>query len=94
MPYVTIMEWAADWPTHLKIDAAINDAVGDGVIDGHVLHLAGPSDVGVRVVDVWETRDHAVRFKDEYAEPAVRSLGLEPGPPDTLTEFDVEIVRT
>lgn len=94
MPYVSIMEWPADWETHLKIDDAINRALGGASPAGHVLHLAGPSDVGVRVVDVWETREHAVRFKDEYAEPAVTSLGIEPGPPATLTEFDVEIVRT
>ena len=90
MPYTTIMEWAADWPTHLKIDEAIGDAPAEGLI----LHAAGPCSAGTRVVDVWESKKHMTRFFNERIVPALASVGVEPGPPLSVTEFDVEIVRT
>ena len=94
MPYVAITEFDADWETHLKIDARINEAVGDGPIDGLILHAAGPCDVGTRVVDVWESKEHAGRFFTEQVGPALASLGVEPGPPVSMTEYDVELVRS
>ena len=90
MPYAVIMEWDADWDTHRRIDAAI----GEDPADGLVLHSAGPSESGTRVLDVWETKDHANRFFETRIVPALASLGMEPGPPLSLTEFEVEIVRT
>jgi len=90
MPYAVIMEWDADWETHLKID----DAVGDGPVEGLVVHTAGPCDVGTRVIDVWESKEHSTRFFEARIVPALEALGIEPGPPVSMTEFDVEIVRT
>jgi hypothetical protein len=90
MPYAVIMEWDADWDTHLKINAAI----GDAPVEGLVVHTAGPCDAGTRVLDVWESREHSVRFVEARIAPALASLGIEPGPPLSVTEFDLEIVRT
>jgi hypothetical protein len=45
-------------------------------------------------VDVWESKEHAGRFFRDTAVPALLSLGLEPGPPMSMTEYDVEIVRS
>lgn len=90
MPYTVIMEWDADWETHLRIDAAIGDEPAEGL----VLHAAGPCAAGTRVVDVWESKEHSSRFFESRIMPALLSLGLEPGPPISVTEFDVEIVRT
>ena len=90
MPYTTIMEWEADWPTHLSIDAAIGDAPAAGLL----LHAAGPSEAGTRVLDIWESKEHSTRFFAERIVPALASLGIEDGPPLSFTEFDVEIVRT
>ena len=90
MPYTVIMDWEADWPTHLSIDAAIGDAPFDGLI----MHAAGPCESGTRVIDVWESKKDMTRFFNERIVPALASLGVEPGPPLSVTEFDVEIVRT
>lgn len=90
MSYAVIMEWDADWETHLKI----NEAIGRESADGLVLHAAGPCESGTRVLDVWESREHANRFFGERIVPALISLGIEPGPPLSMTEFDLEIVRT
>jgi hypothetical protein len=90
MPYAAIMEWDADWETHLKIDAAIGDEPADGL----VVHTAGPCDVGTRTLDVWESKEHSTRFFEERIGPALASLGIESGPPVSMTEFDLEVVRT
>jgi hypothetical protein len=90
MPYAAIMEWDADWDTHLKIDAAIGDAPAEGL----VVHTAGPCEAGTRVLDVWESKEHSDRFFAERIMPALLSLGIEPGPPLSATEYDLEIVRT
>jgi len=90
MPYAVIMEWDADWETHLKIDAT----VGDGPVDGLIIHTAGPCDAGTRCLDVWESKEHLTRFFEARIVPALASLGIESGPPVSMTEFDLEIART
>jgi hypothetical protein len=90
MPYAVIMEWDADWESHLRIDAAVGDEPGEGLL----LHAAGPCEAGTRVLDVWESKKHSTRFFQERILPALMSLGVEPGPPLSVTEFEVEIVRT
>lgn len=89
MSYVTIMEWDVDWETHLRIDAAVGDAPADGLL----VHTSGPIESGVRSVDVWESKEHSSRFFGERIAPALESLGIEPGPPQSMTAFDAEIVR-
>ena len=90
MPYAVIMEWNSDWDTHLSIDAAI----GDAPVEGLVVHTSGPCEAGTRVLDVWESKEHSARFFESRIVPALASLGIEPGPPLSMTEFDLEIVRT
>lgn len=90
MPYAVIMEWDADWETHLKIDAA----VGEGPVEGLVVHTSGPCDAGTRVLDVWESKEHSTAFFRDRIAPALDSLGIEAGPPVSMTEFDLELVRT
>lgn len=89
MSYVTIMEWDVDWAGHLRID----EAVGDAPVDGLLVHTSGPIESGVRSVDVWESKEHATRFFNERIAPALDSLGIESGPPQSMTEFEAEIVR-
>jgi hypothetical protein len=49
---------------------------------GRILHTAGPTDTGWRVVDVWESRDALERFRDERLLPAIRdSVGQLPSEP-------------
>jgi hypothetical protein len=50
--------------------------------------------MSTRTPDVWESKEHSTRFFGERIAPALISLGIEPGPPLSMTEFDVEIVRT
>jgi hypothetical protein len=51
----------------------VADKVGEGPFDGLIVHTAGfDDDAGVfRILDVWETREHADRFLAEHVQPIV-----------------------
>ena len=55
----------------------VAEKVGDGPFDGLIAHTAGFDDqAGVfRILDVWETREHAERFLAEHLQPL-----MEEGP--------------
>lgn len=88
MAYGTIMEFDAELDTHRKI----MEAVGDEPIKGMVVHAAGPSEIGVRSIDVWESKEDSDRFFAERLMPAVASLGIAGGPPVRFEELDLPIV--
>ena len=50
--------------------------------DGLILHTASGTDSGVRIVDVWESREAEERFRDGRLMPAVQQAGLQPGSPN------------
>ena len=65
----------------------VADKIGNGPFDGLIVHTAGFDDeAGVfRILDVWETREHAERFLAEHVNPL-----MEAGPdsfpnPDNFT---------
>ena len=48
---------------------------------GGILHVAGPSpNGGWRVLEVWESQEHADRFFEERLKPAFEAVGV-PGRP-------------
>jgi hypothetical protein len=51
----------------------VAEKVGDGPFDGLIVHTAGFDDeAGVfRILDVWETREHAERFIAEHVQPLI-----------------------
>ena len=89
MAYVVIMEFDADWVTHLKID----EAVGDKPVKGLIVHAAGPCEVGTRTFDIWASHEDSERFFGERIAPALQALGIEGGPPLSVQAFNAEIVR-
>jgi quinol monooxygenase YgiN len=63
------------------------DKIGDGPFDGLIVHTAGyDDDDGVfRIVDVWESREHAERFLAEHVQPMIEQ-GPQAFPnPDAFT---------
>lgn len=46
--------------------------------EGAILHIAGAGpNGGWRVVEVWESTEHAQKFAREVLEPALRDAGIE-----------------
>jgi hypothetical protein len=63
-----------------QYDAAIK-AIGHGAmgtphVGGALFHWAAVTSDGVRVVDVWDSREQFERFSEEKVVPAVQQAGL------------------
>ena len=55
--------------------------------DGAIFHWVAETDEGLRVVDVWETREQFDKFAAEQIGPYTQQVGI-PGPPE-MTYRDV-----
>jgi len=62
-------------------------AHGEPVPPGAIFHWAAATDDGLRVVDVWETREQFDQFAQEKIGPYSQQVGI-PGPPE-MTYHDV-----
>jgi hypothetical protein len=69
MPYAFVEDIAASWEEYAPLGAVIADPVPEGLI----LHVAGPTDDGVRTIEVWDSREAWQRFRDGRAAPPVTS---------------------
>jgi len=51
----------------------VAEKIGDGPFDGLIAHTAGFDDeAGVfRILDIWESQEHAQRFLDEHVQPLI-----------------------
>jgi hypothetical protein len=61
---------------------------------GLILHTASRSDVGIRIIDIWESEADYRRFEREQLMPAMERLG-GPAPTDAPRpqEFEVHKMR-
>ena len=71
MAYAFVQDVAASWQQYELITAATVEPVPSGLI----LHVAGPTDEGFRIIDVWESEDAWHRFRTERLAPAIAALG-------------------
>ena len=53
------------------------EAAGEGLPPGRLYHVAGPTEVGWRVVDVWESQDQFDRFGQTLL-PILQEAGFPP----------------
>jgi hypothetical protein len=51
-------------------------------LPGCLFHWVAKTDEGIRVVDVWESREQFDRFAEEQIAPFTREVGF-PSPPET-----------
>ena len=79
MSYVLVEDVAATWERYDRFAARLREAVPEGLI----LHAAGPTDEGFRIVQVWESEEAWQRFAaltdpvSSEPPPAVRVLHPE-----------------
>ena len=59
MTYAVIRDIPASWERYVSFAEALADPLPSGL----VLHVAGPTDEGFRLVEIWETRDDWERFR-------------------------------
>jgi hypothetical protein len=86
MSYAVVCDIPASWETYEPLAKALTDPRPSGLL----LHVAGPTDEGFRVIDIWATREDWERFRavrDEIVDSAI--LG-----PATLRELNaIAMVR-
>jgi hypothetical protein len=61
MSYAFVQDVPATWDTYREIA----EALGPTAPTGLVLHAAGPTDEGFRMIGVWESREAWTRFHDD-----------------------------
>lgn len=90
MSYALVQDVASSWESYERVAAGLVEPAPDGLI----LHLAGPTDDGVRVIGVWETEEAWERFRSERLAPALAALGGPSRPEPTVRELrPTQLVR-
>jgi hypothetical protein len=91
MAFAFVQDLPADWETYEKIVAEVG--VEAAPPEGLIVHSAGPTSSGVRIIDVWESKEAHLRFAIERLAPArARVFGGEDVPPPPAQELEVQHV--
>jgi heme-degrading monooxygenase HmoA len=70
--------------TREKYEAVNADALPEGeTVEGLQAHVARPTEEGVQVIEVWDSRDDFMRFSEECFAPVAEKHDL----PDLETEY-------
>lgn len=75
MPYAFVEDIAASWEHYERFAAAFEGTPPDGLL----LHAAGPTDEGFRIIGVWESEADWERFRADRLDPGAETVG-EVGP--------------
>ena len=57
--------------------------LGGKTAPGGIFHVCGPTENGIRIVDVWESQEVFEKFSKEQIEPITREFGMH-GPKVTI----------
>jgi hypothetical protein len=69
--YALVQDVPASWHDYERVGAAAVEPVPIGLI----VHVAGPTDEGFRVIEVWEGERAWERFRAERLAPVLAALG-------------------
>lgn len=83
MPYAIVQDVASSWEQYERVAAPTVEPLPPGLI----LHAAGPTDDGFRIIDVWETQEAWEHFRADRVAPAVAALGGPARPEPTFRDF-------
>jgi hypothetical protein len=86
--YAYVQDVASSWEQYEQVTASLVDPPPAGLL----LHVAGPTDEGVRIIDVWESEDDWKRFRAERLAPAIAALGGPARPEPTFRDVHPEHV--
>jgi hypothetical protein len=78
MPYALVHDIPASWHDYEHAAAAAIDPAPAGLI----LHLAGPTEEGLRIIEIWASEAEWERFQAERLAPVIAALD-GPGRPPT-----------
>ncbi len=86
MIYAYVQDVAAAWENYERVA----EALGNETPAGLVVHVAGPTSTGFRIIEVWDSQEAWERFRNERLRPAVKaSAGDEPERKPVFEPLDV-----
>jgi hypothetical protein len=68
--YALVQDVAASWQQYQPLIATLIEPAPAGL----VLHVAGPTDEGIRIIDIWEDEQAWQRFERHRLRPAIATL--------------------
>ena len=71
MVYAFVQDVAANWQDYEAVAQLLDEPAPAGLI----LHVAGPTDEGVRMIEIWANEQAWRRYRAERLEPAIAALG-------------------
>ncbi len=83
MAYAFVQDVASSWDQYERVTARLVEPAPSGLI----LHVAGPTDEGFRIIDVWESKAAWQHFQAERLAPAIAALGGPSRPEPTFREL-------
>jgi hypothetical protein len=83
MAYAFVQDVASSWEQYELVAAALVEPAPAGLI----LHVAGPTDEGFRVIDVWENEQAWQPFRAERLGARYAALGGPARPEPTLRDL-------
>ena len=83
MTYIISTNTTGDEATFRKVGELV-----DSKPDGLVALYAGASGDGLSITAVWESKAQSDRFAAEQLVPALQQLGVPPGGPTAMIEFE------
>jgi hypothetical protein len=88
-----------DVPGNERLYRRVTEEIGDERLEGLVLHLVVKSDVGLRHIEVWDSKEDWEHFRDQRVRPAVDKVLAAAGmpgtaPPPVEHTLDLVDVRT
>jgi hypothetical protein len=83
MPYAFVQDVASSWEQYEHYEAELADPAPAGLI----LHVAGPTDEGFRVIAVWVNKEAWEDFRASRLAPAIAALGGPARPAPTFRDL-------
>jgi len=83
MVYAFVQDMATSWEQYERVARGLTDPTPPGLI----LHLAGQTDEGVRIIVVWDREQAWQRFQAERLQPAIAALGGPAQPEPTFRDL-------
>jgi hypothetical protein len=83
MPYAFVQDVASSWEQYEHFAAALVEPAPDGLM----LHVAGPTDEGFRIIAVWESEEAWHDFRARRLAPAIAALGGPARPAPTFRDL-------
>ena len=85
MGYAFVQDVPATWDTYREVA----DALGAAAPEGLVIHVAGPTDEGFRMIGIWDSQERWDRFRDIRLRSILESLAAGSRAQPTYRELNI-----